>query len=220
MRVCKQCGVSKELSEFHKSPTCAAGYRVVCKACVSVKRAEYNAANREKILQQKRDERRRNKDKYRERGAAYYEANKDQCNENSRNWYASNRDVAITRAVTWNAENPERRKATVRKNKQLRKDTVKAEYERNKAAYFSRAAARRVSVKQATPSWADKNQIAEVYVAAQKLNSFFTKPVVHVDHIVPLNNLLVCGLHTQSNLEIIPAKRNLSKGNRSWPDIP
>ena len=124
------------------------------------------------------------------------------------------------RAAAWAKANPERVKAVKRKNKATRKDTIRAEYERNKPDYFARAASRRVNVKQATPLWADKEQIAEIYLIAGKLNGFFTKPVVHVDHIVPLNSKLVCGLHTPANLEIISAKANLSKGNATWPNMP
>lgn len=70
----------------------------------------------------------------------------------------------------------------------------------------------------ATPAWADRDRIAAVYVEAQRLSELTGNPH-EVDHIVPLQSRLVCGLHVEHNLQVIPASINRSKSNRHWPDM-
>lgn len=41
-----------------------------------------------------------------------------------------------------------------------------------------------------------------------------------VDHIVPLQSKLVCGLHNEFNLAVITKSENLTKRNYYWPDMP
>ena len=220
MPVCKTCEIEKAETEFHKNANCKGGIRSVCKQCVAAERKAYREANRDKVREQKRQEKLRNKDRYAAKDREYYQRTIEKAKLDRKSWYERNKELVKERAAAWAKANPERVKAVKRKNKATRKDTIRAEYERNKPNYFARAASRRVNVKQATPLWADKEQIAEIYLIASKLNGFFTKPVVHVDHIVPLNSKLVCGLHTPANLEIISAKANLSKGNATWPNMP
>lgn len=78
-------------------------------------------------------------------------------------------------------------------------------YENNKTSYREKSARRRAAKIQATPSWADKEKIKQIYLNCPT--------GWHVDHIIPLNNSLVCGLHVHNNLQCIPAKDNLEKSN-------
>lgn len=56
------------------------------------------------------------------------------------------------------------------------------------------------------PSWADRNAIAEFYRNCPEGH--------HVDHIIPLRGKNVSGLHILENLQYLPAKENMSKGNK------
>ncbi|EKN6068012.1 TPA: hypothetical protein ACJTCA_004151 [Yersinia enterocolitica] len=58
----------------------------------------------------------------------------------------------------------------------------------------------------AIPAWADREKIKEVY---------FNRPdYMVVDHIIPLNSKLVCGLHVHYNLQYLTPEDNSKKGNR------
>lgn len=69
----------------------------------------------------------------------------------------------------------------------------------------------------ATPAWADQTKITAIYTEAQRLTEL-TGIRHEVDHVVPLQSRLVCGLHVEHNLQVIPATVNRSKSNRHWPD--
>lgn len=70
----------------------------------------------------------------------------------------------------------------------------------------------------ATPKWADKSKINEIYKKARELTKM-TGIQYNVDHIVPLKSKYVCGLHVPANLEPIPAEINKAKSNRIWPQM-
>ncbi len=77
-------------------------------------------------------------------------------------------------------------------------------------------AKRKATKLQATPSWANKEHIDSVYLLAS-INRKAGYDV-QVDHIVPLRSDMVCGLHCESNLQLLLGSDNLFKGNRHWPD--
>lgn len=56
-----------------------------------------------------------------------------------------------------------------------------------------------------TPLWADLESITIFYKNTPK--------GFHVDHIIPLNNNVVCGLHVLNNLQYLTIEDNLRKGN-------
>jgi hypothetical protein len=72
--------------------------------------------------------------------------------------------------------------------------------------HYERTLLRHKHIKTHIPLWADLEQIKEIYR---------NRPEgCHVDHIIPLRGKLVSGLHVENNLQYLPAKDNLSKGNK------
>lgn len=71
----------------------------------------------------------------------------------------------------------------------------------------------------ATPEWADTKAIRLIYVQAAILTAK-TGELHVVDHIVPLDGKLVCGLHVHWNMRIIHWLENAKKGWGTWPDMP
>lgn len=103
---------------------------------------------------------------------------------------------------------------------------------RSKTSAYKRAKTekRRAQKMQATPSWgyefarlidaACRAAAERAHVSEQRTGRKY-----HIDHLVPLTGIVngkhvVCGLHVPYNLRVIPASKNLSKGCRSWPDMP
>jgi len=177
------------------------------------------------------------KAKEREYQAAYREANRQKMRDIQRRWREKNRDLAKARVDAWKAAHPERQRAAEiayrNNNAEKRRATCKAYRDANpekERAYrkqyaaknldriAAKAAARRALVLNATPAWANESKIRALYAKAKRLTEK-TGIEHHVDHIVPLKSKFVCGFHCEANLRVIPGSDNLSKGNRSWPDM-
>ena len=89
------------------------------------------------------------------------------------------------------------------------------EYNHKMCSYASK---RRALLIGATPSWADKSKIESIYEKAAMLNKLHPDKKYEVDHIIPLKNKLVCGLHTHDNMQILLASENRAKKNNFFID--
>jgi len=132
----------------------------------------------------------------------YYEENKENCLAATKRWTLANSNKYKETTHTYYVNNKERiikRSLTNQRN--------------NKARYNSYAAKYRASKFKATPSWADEGLINSKYWYAQWLSETVGVPY-EVDHIVPLQNKVICGLHTPHNLQVIPMVDNRRKSNK------
>lgn len=68
------------------------------------------------------------------------------------------------------------------------------------------------NMSQAIPAWYEEDKIKKLYLLRDLMKETWGFDF-HVDHIIPLQHELVCGLHCLDNLQILEASKNLSKGN-------
>jgi len=133
----------------------------------------------------------------------------EKVREEKRAEYLKHKSIYVQRAKAWRLENPE----SVRK---AARDWHKQNPEKSYAAVVKR----RMAKLNRTPVWLtaeQRNEIARVYRKARGLT--ISTGISHqVDHVVPLRNKRVSGLHVPWNLQILTANQNQSKGNRLGPN--
>lgn len=179
-----------------------------CVACARARSRAWGALHKELV---------------RERSRAWAVANTDRVKELSRRWYSANadcqralmRDRYLKNKEASHAQSREWAKNNAEKRKKIARDWVR----RNPEQVLARTRAYQLSKINAVPRWADAEKIKAVYRESARL-SRETGVQHHVDHVVPLQSKLVCGLHWHENLAILSAVDNVRKGNRQWPNMP
>lgn len=195
MKVCATCKIGKPLTAFFRKTDARDGRQPHCMACKKGIDAAYRVRSAEHL---KAYEKERYLDPVRRaagrvRLKAKYEATKPE-------WLAGTRAYALA--------HPEQVRAAKRKYKV-----------RNPARVLSDTRRRQAGKLNATPKWANQFFIEEIYDLARRRTEA-TGIKWHVDHVVPLRSKVVCGLHVETNLQVIPADVNYRKGNRVWPGMP
>lgn len=189
-KFCTCCKTDKSIDQYHKDKRRKDGFSFYCKPCVK------------------------------EKMQAQYIKHKDKRRAYALTAYQENREDRIKKAGEWSAANKEKRREINKRyrenNTEARFETQKKQREKNPGYYRAHFKMRQTRKRQALSAWADLEAIEAIYRQCAFV-SRFTGIKHHVDHFYPLTSDIVCGLHNQYNLRILPATENLSKGN-SFPD--
>lgn len=191
MKVCSKCKILKPEEDYCVDRSKKDGLYSCCKECKNKQNKNYKKNNKLKIGSY---------------NALYRRKNKKRINKWHRLHYIENREVVLAKHKKYRKENPENAAKSSKKY-----------YNKHKAEWYNRKATRRALKNNATISYSDKKIIARIYRTASIL-SVMLKKKFEVDHIIPLNNPLVCGIHHENNLRIITMKRNRRKSNYFNPE--
>lgn len=224
MKLCCKCGQMLEFSMFCKDRQKKDGLSAYCNPCRSATAAKKYAENKEKILARNRKWAESNQEKIRACKASYRAENRDKQLSYAREWRLKNQGRSASYTAKWRekAGNDRVLEDAKRYREANREKTRQAslKWQRENPGLVNAANASRYAAKlKATPKWADLEKIAEFYKEADRLSKIYSRQY-DVDHVIPLRSKIVCGLHCEANLRILPADENRSKGNRHWPDMP
>lgn len=131
----------------------------------------------------------------------YIKNNPDKVNRWAKNRYHGPNGDKIRKRLKMAARKKRNNPLFVKAQKERQRDY----HERNPHKRREATIRYRNKLKKHKPAWANDNKISEIYKEARKLG-------VHVDHVIPLRGKKVCGLHVETNLQLLLPKKNLSKG--------
>lgn len=204
MKICRVCNIEKHLEHFRFRKD-SNSYRKECIACCNLRdKNNYHKTKDTKnpIRAQKRKD---TLEQSREGYKQSYHRNKHNINNHRR----------IARQF-----NKEKFQEIEHKKYIKHRDSIlenrKAYLKNNLPDILYRNSIKRAKKRQAMPRWLTRAQRVEIRNFYREANRLKEESgiVHHVDHIIPLNNDVVCGLHVPWNLQILTGTENCKKHNK------
>lgn len=231
MKICSKCKQAKELACFSKQKSSKDGLKSACRACSAAGSKAWRERNQESVNEYNKKYREENKEKRAEIMADWRDRNRERISDYNKNAYAENADKRRETARTYYYENRDKYlRRHSEKNENPEAKVAKKEYNKNyveknreelsakrraRSDYNSMKSAERRALKlSASINLSDehKKEMRDIYWLASDLRKV-TGEQYDVDHIVPINGKLICGLHVPWNLQILPSDINKSKSN-------
>jgi hypothetical protein len=212
---------------FSKDSRRPDGLRNACRVCCKAQNQHHYATRQGEMQQRSRDYRAANPEKVAAYNREYANADHGRAQAATKRWReahpeaerasaqksrAKHRDTILARKKAYRAANKDKVDASIKAWRVANKDRVKT-------LSLHHCRVRQTSKLQAIPGWADDDQIRHIYEKAKEWSAVLGIEL-HVDHTIPLKSPLVCGLHCPDNLQLLEKSINISKGNRTWPDMP
>jgi hypothetical protein len=227
-KTCTKCRAKQDSSEYYKDkskPDCLYSH---CKKCHSAYTRDWKSNNRKKVNEIARSSYQRNKEKISARDSAYRknkyatdESYREVCKKRAREYDRENKEKVLVKQKISREKFRDRNKRILQAWYERNKENVKAKTkqyyalhkERLRPSSCAKTVRRQKRTARATPKWVDHAAIKSIYMQCAEISKF-TGIKHHVDHIIPIRSDLVCGLHVENNLQIIPAIDNHIKSNK------
>lgn len=188
---CNKCLIFKAITEFNKDKTRKDGLHIWCRVCTK----QYGKFWRQYAPLEKREK----------------------AKQDTKQWVIDNSEQLYNTNLTWRLSHLDHIRQRDKIWWKNSKGHLTIRRRANKGVINARNSARRVSKLNATPSWAELDKIKIVYQKSAELSETWNIQLT-VDHIIPIINNTVCGLHCWHNLQILEKSLNCSKNNTYQQD--
>lgn len=195
MKICRKCNIEKTEMNFYKAKSNKDGLNNQCKNCFK-EEVKTNTSKKDKLVIKEKNKEWR---KIRMENPDYRKS----LNQKGKKYYKENKEQHRKSMTEWYENNKEAYLLG-------RKDY----YKNNKADFRKRDANRRALELNAVL----KNLCP---IIKQELKVIYKNcpEGYEVDHIIPLNNSIVCGLHVPWNLQYLTIEENRKKSNKLIKEI-